>query len=63
MYAKEITNLVKISNFGKFLKLPVVFNRLGTNGFSADLDLFPFKLDTCPEELFACHSIICFYSS
>jgi hypothetical protein len=32
MPAKEIANFVKISNFDEFLKLPVVFHRLGTNG-------------------------------
>jgi len=32
MSAKEIPNFVKNSNFGEFLKLPVVFDRLGTNG-------------------------------
>jgi len=34
MPAKEFTNLVKISNFCEFLKLPVVSDRLGTNGLN-----------------------------
>jgi len=34
MSAKELTNFVKISNFGEFLKLPVVFDSLGTYGLN-----------------------------